>query len=110
MIDQHQLDVVQAHPLGAHLDPSRALLNTIVQDPVELDTVDREDLQPIVLMLFSTFLNHPASRSLPSQTGHDHLLQDISKLIPALASNTVHTNQIKPLLHAILVHRPDVEI
>ncbi|KAI0535024.1 hypothetical protein GGR58DRAFT_504664 [Xylaria digitata] len=34
----HQLDVVQAHPLGAHLDPSRTSLNALVQDPVELDT------------------------------------------------------------------------
>ncbi|KAI1362296.1 hypothetical protein F5Y08DRAFT_341741 [Xylaria arbuscula] len=109
-MDQHQLDIIQANPLGAHLDPSRTSLNAIVQDPVELDTVNRKDLQPIVLVLFSTFLNHPASRYLPSQTGHGHLLQDISKLIPALASNTVHTNRIKPLLHAVLVCRPDVEI
>lgn len=41
-MDQHQLDIVQAHPLGAHLDPSRTSLNTIVRDPVELDTVNRE--------------------------------------------------------------------
>lgn len=63
-----------------------------------------------MLALFSTFLNHPASRHLPSQTGHGNLLQDISKLIPALASNTVHSDRIKPLLHAVLDNQPDVEI
>ncbi|KAI0798397.1 hypothetical protein GGR55DRAFT_672294, partial [Xylaria sp. FL0064] len=35
---------------------------------------------------------------------------DISKLIPALASNTVHLDRIKPLLRAVIANRPDIEI
>ncbi|KAI1736688.1 hypothetical protein F4680DRAFT_468934 [Xylaria scruposa] len=43
---------------------------------------------------------HPlASRHLSSPTA-----------ISAIASNTVHFNQIKPLLHAVLDHQPDIEI
>ncbi|KAI0435804.1 hypothetical protein F4803DRAFT_281050 [Xylaria telfairii] len=109
-MDQHQLDIVQAHPLGAHLDPSRTSLNAIVQDPVELDTVNREDLQPIALALFSTFLNHPASRLLSSPTGQSNLGIDILRVISTIYSNTVHFDQLKPLLRAVLNNQPDVEI
>ncbi|KAI0912631.1 hypothetical protein F4823DRAFT_580547 [Ustulina deusta] len=109
-MDPDQVATIQAHPLGAHLDAARASFNKIAGGPNSLDTVSHQDLQNTGLALFSAFLNHPASRRLPSQTSHDNLLQDISKLIPALASNTVHPDRIKPLLHAVLAHKPDTKI
>ncbi|KAI1418834.1 hypothetical protein F5Y12DRAFT_721593 [Xylaria sp. FL1777] len=109
-MDPDRLATIQAHPLGTHLDAARVLFNQIARAPDDLDTASNEDLQSSGLALFSAFLNHPASRRLPSQSGRDNLLQDISKLIPALASNTVHPGRIKPLLRAVLAHQPDVEI
>ncbi|KAI1354763.1 hypothetical protein F5Y01DRAFT_238943 [Xylaria sp. FL0043] len=110
MMDPAQVATIEAHPLGTHLNAARASFNKIARGPDDLDTVSHEDLQTSGLVLFSAFLNHPASRRLPSQTSHDSLLQDISKLIPALASNAIHPSRIKPLLQAVLSHRPDVEI
>ncbi|KAI0113978.1 hypothetical protein GGR51DRAFT_505057 [Nemania sp. FL0031] len=111
-MDQHQLDIVRAHPLGAHLESSRASLNEIVQNPAELDTVNREDLQTIVLVLLSAFWSHPAARLLSSQGSRNTLRKNISRLIPAFASNTIPFSQIKPLLSAVLAdpHQSDVEI
>ncbi|KAI0399472.1 hypothetical protein F4802DRAFT_35874 [Xylaria palmicola] len=109
-MDQHQLDIVQAHPLGAHLDAARAALDEIVRGPDDLDTVSHEDLQNRGLTLFFAFLNHPASRLLSSPTGHSNLSSDILRLSSAITSNTVHANQIKPVLHAVLAYKPDVEI
>ncbi|KAH8158978.1 hypothetical protein CIB48_g9274 [Xylaria polymorpha] len=126
MMDPGQVATIEAHPLGIHLDAVRASFNEIATGPDDLDTLSHEgkcgsqlvpacsntnlDLQNSGLALFSAFLNHPASRRLPSQTGHGNLLPDISKLIPALASNTVQPNRIKPLLRAVLAHQPDTEI
>ncbi|KAI0430871.1 hypothetical protein F5Y09DRAFT_306398 [Xylaria sp. FL1042] len=110
MMDPGQVATIQAYPLGTHLDAACVLFNEIARAPDDLDTASHEDLQTSGLALFSALLNHPASRRLPSQTRHDSLLQDISRLVPALASNTVHPDRIKPLLHAVLAHRPDVEI
>ncbi|KAI0412132.1 hypothetical protein F5X98DRAFT_355725 [Xylaria grammica] len=110
MMDLDQVAIIQAHPLGTHLDAARALFDKIAGGPGDLDAVSREDLQTSRLVLFSAFVNHPASRRLPSRTGHDNLLLDISNLIPALASNTVHPDRIKPLLHAVLARQPDTEI
>ncbi|KAI1286608.1 hypothetical protein F5Y03DRAFT_380583 [Xylaria venustula] len=109
-MDQDQVAIIQAHPLSAHLDAARTSFNEIARGPDDLDAASHEDLQKCGLALFSAFLNHPASRRLPSQTSYDNLLQDISKLIPALASNTVPPNRIKPLLRAVLAHSPDIEI
>ncbi|RWA14481.1 hypothetical protein EKO27_g553 [Xylaria grammica] len=125
-MDLDQVAIIQAHPLGVHLDAARALFDKIAGGPGDLDAVSREgkcalqlfpacsdtdlDLQTSGLVLFSAFLNHPASRRLPSRTGHDNLLLDISNLIPALASNTVHPDRIKPLLRAVLARQPDTEI
>ncbi|KAI0976761.1 hypothetical protein F4678DRAFT_468899 [Xylaria arbuscula] len=111
-MDQHQLGIVRAHPPGAHLDVVRASLYEIAPTPAELDTVNRPDLQIIVLVLLSAFLNHPAARLLSSQRSHGTLREDIARLVPAVASNTIPFSQIKPLLSAVLAdpHRSDVEI
>ncbi|KAI1306857.1 hypothetical protein F5Y03DRAFT_353239 [Xylaria venustula] len=123
MMDQHQRDIIEAYPLGTYLEPSRASVNAIVQNPAELDTLNREllidcsnkypDLQIIVLVLLSAFLNHSAARFLPSQGSRGTLREDIARLLPAVASNTIIPfSQIKPLLSAVLAdpHRSDVEI
>lgn len=107
-MDQHQLDIVQNHPLGAHLEPSCTSLHALVRDPDELDTVNCEgkcelplpidcsnkylDLQTNVLVLLSAFLNHSAARLLSSQAGHSTLHQDLLKLTSAVASNTINYN------------------
>ncbi|KAJ3551186.1 hypothetical protein NPX13_g11429 [Xylaria arbuscula] len=110
MMDPAQVATIEAHPLGTHLNAARASFNEIARGPDDLDTVSHEDLQNSGLALFSAFLNHPASRLLSSLTGHSNLSGDILRLISAIASNTVHPDRIKPLLHAVLSHRPDVEI
>ncbi|KAI1109557.1 hypothetical protein F5Y14DRAFT_444609 [Nemania sp. NC0429] len=109
-MDQDQVAIIQAHPLGAHLDAARTSFNKIARGPDDLDAVSHEDLQKCGLALFSAFLNHPASRLLSSPTGHSNLSGDILRLISAIASNTIHTNRINPLLHAVLTHSPDAEI
>ncbi|KAJ8114069.1 hypothetical protein ONZ43_g4995 [Nemania bipapillata] len=110
MMDQHQLDIIQAHPLGAHLDAVHASLYEIAPTPADINSVGREALWNPGLSLLLSLENHAASRLLLSQTGHGHLNNDIFKLISAVASNPVHSDRIKPLLHVILNHRPDAEI
>ncbi|KAI1746447.1 hypothetical protein F4782DRAFT_544249 [Xylaria castorea] len=110
MMDQHQLYIIQSHPFRANLEPSRTSLNTIVQNPAELDTVNREDLQTIVIALISAILNYLAAPLLPSQAGDSTLRQDLFKLFSAVVSNTVNYGQIKPLLNVVLTHRSDIEI
>ncbi|KAI1164025.1 hypothetical protein F5B18DRAFT_661377 [Nemania serpens] len=111
-MDQHQLDIIQAHQLGTHLDVVRVSLYQIAPTPADIDSVSPDSLalrHPGLSLLLS-LENHAASRLLLSQTGHGHLNSDIFKLISAVASNPVHSDRIKPLLNAILTHRPDVEI
>ncbi|TGJ85252.1 hypothetical protein E0Z10_g3496 [Xylaria hypoxylon] len=109
-MDPEQVATIQAHPLGTHLDAACASFNEIARGPDDLDTASHEDLQTSGLALFSAFLNHPASRLLSSPTGHSNLSGDILRLISAIASNTVHPDRIKPLLHAVLAHRSDTDI
>ncbi|KAI1157319.1 hypothetical protein F5B18DRAFT_666050 [Nemania serpens] len=109
-MDQDQVVIIQAHPLGAHLDAARTSFDEIARGPDDLNARSHEDIQKCGLAVFSAFLNHPASRLLYSPTGHSNLSRDILKIISAIASDTIHTDRIKPLLHAVLAHRPDVEI
>ena len=49
VIDQHQLNIIQAHPLSACLDLSYTLLNAIIQDPVKLNTVNYKGKRKLLL-------------------------------------------------------------
>ncbi|GAP86527.1 putative serine threonine-protein kinase Sgk2 [Rosellinia necatrix] len=109
-MDQHQLDIVRAHPLGAHLDAVRASLYEIAPTPADIDAIGSEELQNLCLNLLSTLCNLPAIRQLPSASGIGNLRQDLLKLTSAVASNAVNYGQVKPLLDAVLTRRSDVEI
>ncbi|KAI3326667.1 hypothetical protein HD806DRAFT_487810 [Xylariaceae sp. AK1471] len=109
-MDSEQVAIIQAHPLGTHLDAACASFNEIARGPDDLDNVSHEDLQTSGLALSAAFLNHSASRLLSSPTGHSNLSGDILRLISAIASNTVHPDRIKPLLHAVLAHQSDTDI
>ncbi|KAJ2988387.1 hypothetical protein NUW58_g4001 [Xylaria curta] len=109
-MDQHQLDIVRAHPLGAHLDAVRASLYEIAPTPADIDAIGSEELQNLCLDLLSALRNLSAIRQLPSASGVGNLRQDLLKLTSAVASNTVNYGQIKPLLDAVLTRRSDVKI
>ncbi|KAF2968399.1 hypothetical protein GQX73_g5137 [Xylaria multiplex] len=68
------------------------------------------EIQDLCLDLLSALRNLAAIQELPSTSGVGNLRQDLLKLTSAVASNHVHSDRIKPLLHAVLVRRPDVEI
>ncbi|KAI0837480.1 hypothetical protein F5Y06DRAFT_297335 [Hypoxylon sp. FL0890] len=109
-METDQLATIQAHPLGTHLDAVCTSFEEIVKDPVELETVSRKVIQDLSISLLPVLRNHVASRLLPSRTGQDNLSGDILKLISVIASDAFYSDRIRPLLHAVLAHRPDVEI
>ncbi|KAI1357204.1 hypothetical protein F5Y08DRAFT_334033 [Xylaria arbuscula] len=97
-MDQHQLDIIQAHPFGAHLDAVRASLYKIAPIPTDIGSISSEEIQDVSI------------QKLPSASGVGNLRQELLKLTSAVASHNVYSDRIKPLLHAVLVCRPDVEI
>ncbi|KAI1322337.1 hypothetical protein F5Y16DRAFT_386813 [Xylariaceae sp. FL0255] len=111
-MDQHQVKIIQEHPLSTHLDTIRDSLHQVARTPADLDTASREDLQTNVLALLSAFLNHPASRLLSSRGNHGTLREDLARLIPAAASNTINLSKITPLFSAVLAdpRQSDVDI
>ncbi|KAI0977456.1 hypothetical protein F4678DRAFT_413137 [Xylaria arbuscula] len=109
-MDQHQLDIIQAHPFGAHLNGVRASLCEIAPIPTDIDSISSKKIQDLCLDLLSALRNLAAIQKLPSALGVGNLRQDLLKLTSAVASNNVHSDRVKPLLHAVLVCRPDVEI
>ncbi|KAI1292956.1 hypothetical protein F5Y03DRAFT_375164 [Xylaria venustula] len=110
MMDQDQVAIIQAHPLGAHLDAACASFNEIVSNPADLETVDREVLQDLGISLLLLLRNHAVSRLLLSPTDHGNLYGDVLRLISAIALNTAYTDRIKPFLHAVFAYQPDVKI
>ncbi|KAI1260709.1 hypothetical protein F5Y18DRAFT_245062 [Xylariaceae sp. FL1019] len=101
MLNQHQLDIIQAHPFGAHLGPASLSLIAIIGEPGGLDSASREVLQSLAFVLLPSLQSHVVSQALPSRTGYGSLREDIWQLISAVASGIVH-NQLRPLLSTVL--------
>lgn len=59
---------------------------------------------------FFYIFNHLAFRLLSFPTGQSNLSSNILRATSAIAFNTVHFDQIKPFLHAVLDYQLDVEI
>ncbi|KAI0421007.1 hypothetical protein F5X98DRAFT_331176 [Xylaria grammica] len=109
-MDQQQLDIIQAHPFSAHLEPCRTSLTATVQNPAELDTASRKVLRDHALALLPFLQNHPACRVLPSVVGRGVLRNDLLRLELSFDSGEFDPNRIRPLLHAVLTDASDSDI
>ncbi|KAI0160808.1 hypothetical protein GGR57DRAFT_490407 [Xylariaceae sp. FL1272] len=111
-MDQHQQDIIRAHPLGTHLGPARTSLIAIVKESTGLNSASRQVLQSLALVVLPALQSHDASCYLPSPTDQGSLRDDILRLISAVASGVVHLDLIKPLLSAVLAdpRQSDVDV
>ncbi|KAI0799077.1 hypothetical protein GGR55DRAFT_692916 [Xylaria sp. FL0064] len=109
-MDQHQQDIVQAHPLGAYLNTVRASLCEITPTPAELDTASHEVLRDQALALLPFLQNHLACRALPSVVGRSALRNDLLRLELLFDSGEFDPNRIRPLLSAVLTNASDSDV
>ncbi|KAI0520951.1 hypothetical protein F5B22DRAFT_653373 [Xylaria bambusicola] len=109
-MDQHQLEIIQAHSLGIYLDAIRDSLHKVARTPTDLDLISTEVLQVITLDLLPTLQSHPLSRQLPSKTGRGTLRTDLLRLEVSFESGELGFRRLRPLFHAVFTNGPDVDI
>ncbi|KUI73409.1 Rhodopsin kinase [Cytospora mali] len=117
-MDQSRSDIIQANPIGKHLDGFRASFKLVCEEktisctPDALDQLGREDLQNLSIGVILALLAVPASRLLRSSSGGKNLFNDLSRLNSSINSDEVDFDFdcILPLLKAVLAKKPDNEI
>ncbi|QSZ28593.1 hypothetical protein DSL72_003092 [Monilinia vaccinii-corymbosi] len=103
---QSKAAIIQANPIGDHLDAIRTLLNAYES----LDTIDNKNLKELNSRLFSTINSLGATYLLPSKARGKNLAEDVLTLISTVNSDHFDFDRTKPLLKTILAGKPDQEI
>lgn len=123
--------IVEANPLGSVLNTwveyfdsvraARSLSTTDVFDHLTQEgkytntshakiVLTFTDIEDLTLELLCTLQSTSTARSLPSNTSHGTLRDDLHKLISAVASETFDSVYILPLLNAVAARKSDADI